>query len=110
RRSRRWMGIAAALVFVALAGAVAFMVFRPRPRPLDAVETVADRYLDALVRQDEETLGRLGVVDEPPGIGSYRDVTHEKSRDRVVRGSFATLAALHQQIDKDFQYDETAGR
>ncbi len=99
------------LAIVAI-GAVGVMVYWPRlkPKPPDAVEKVAGDYLDALVRQDEETARRLSTVEEPPGIGSHRDVFHQKSRDRRARGSFAPLAALHKRIDKEFTYDPVAGR
>jgi hypothetical protein len=112
RRSQRgwWIGLAV-LAIVAI-GAVGVMVYWPRlkPKPPDAVEKVAGEYLDALVRNDEETARRLSTVEEPPGIGSHRDVVHQKSRDRRARGSFAPLAALHKRIDKDFTYDPVAGR
>jgi hypothetical protein len=83
---------------------------RLRPKPRDAVEKVAGDYLDALVRQDEEAAAKLSTVEEPPGIGSYRDLSHQKSQDRAIKGSFATLAALNKQIDKDYTYDAMAGR
>lgn len=112
RRHRRWWWIGLAVLSLAAVGAVVVMVYWPRikPRPLDAVETVAGAYLDALVRQDEEATRKLGTVDEPPAIGSYRDLHHQKAGDRVIRGSFATLAALHRRIDGEFSYDATAGR
>jgi hypothetical protein len=112
RRSKRgwWIGLAV-LTVLAVAG-VAIMVILPRlrPKPLDAVEKVATAYLDALVRNDQEAAGKLSTVEEPPGIGSYGDLAHRKSQGRVVRGSFATVAALNKRIDKDFTYDATAGR
>lgn len=112
RKSRRWQWTGLALVAALAVGAVIAMVYWPRlkPKPKDAVETVAANYLDALVKQDEETIQRLGTVEEPPGIGSHRDVYHQKGRDRQIKGSFRTLAALHRKIDGEFDYDATAGR
>jgi hypothetical protein len=112
RRRLRWWWIALTLLSLVAVGAVAVMVYWPRlkPKPLDAVETVAAAYLDALVRQDEEATRKLGTVEEPPAIGSYRDLHHQKADDRAIRGSFATLAALHRKIDGEFTYDEAAGR
>ena len=73
--------------------------FKPKPGNADAVEKVAGAYLEALARQDEETARRLGTVEEPPGIGSYRDVYHQKARDQTIRGSFAPWRVLHKRID-----------
>jgi hypothetical protein len=112
RRSRRWWWIGLSLLTIVAVGAVGVMVYWPRvkPKPRDAVEKVAGDYLDALVRQDDETVRRLGTVEEPPAIGSHRDVYHQRARDRRVRGSFATLAGLHKRIEGEFTYDSAAGR
>ena len=114
RRSRRWWWIGLAFVTIAAVGAVGVMVywprFKPKPRDSDAVEKVAGDYLAALARQDEETARRLGTVEEPPGIASYRDVYHQKARDQTIRGSFCALAVLHKRIDGEFTYDSAAGR
>jgi hypothetical protein len=114
RRSRRrhWIGLG--LLAVAAIAAVGVMVawprLRPKPRNLDAVERVAGDYLQALVREDREAAARLGTIDEPPAIRSVRSFTHDRSRDRSLRGSFAPLAALHARIDAEFTYDPGAGR
>lgn len=112
RRHRRWWWIGLTLLSLVAVGSVAVMVYWPRlkPKPRDAVEKVAADYLDALVRQDEEATRNLGTVEEPPAIGSYGDLRHQKADDRVIRGSFATLGALHKRIDGEFTYDATAGR
>lgn len=114
RRSRRWVWIGLSLLALLAIGAVGVMVYwprlKPRPRHLDAVEQVAGAYLDALVRNDEETRNRLGTVEEPPGIGSYQDTYHQRARDRQLRGSFAPIARLHKRIDGEFTYDAAAGR
>jgi hypothetical protein len=114
RRSKRGWLIGLSLVALLAVGAVGVMIFwprlKPRPRNLDAVETVAGQYLAALARQDEEAASKLGTVEEPPGIGSYRDVYHQKARDHQLKGSFAPLAKLHKKIDAEFTYDATAGR
>ncbi len=91
------------------------MVYWPRlkpkpPRILDAVEHVAKNYLDALVRQDEESARKLSTIDEPPGIRSIRSLSHQKARDQQFKGSFAPLAVLHTKIDADFVYDSGAKR
>jgi hypothetical protein len=115
RRSRRWWWIVLALLTIAAVGAVVVMVYWPRfkpgpPRGVDAVEKAAGAYLDALVRQDQEATGRLGTVEEPPAIASYRDAYHQKARDRIIKGSFAPLVGLHRRIEGEFTYDSAAGR
>lgn len=114
RRTRRWWWAGLALVAMVAVGSVVAMVywprFKPAPRAADAVENVASAYLDALVRHDEETTGRLGSVEEPPAIASHRDVHHQRARDRAARGSFAPLAGLHRRIEGEFTYDPAAGR
>jgi hypothetical protein len=114
RRSRRWWGIALIGLMILAVGAVIVMVywprFKPKPRVMDEVEAAAGAYLDALVRQDEETARRLGTVEEPPAIGSHRDAHHQKARDHQIRGSFAPLAGLHKRIEGEFTYDTAAGR
>jgi hypothetical protein len=114
RRSHRWWWIGLIVLTVMAVGAVGVMVYwprlKPKPRDADAVEKAAGAYLDALVRQDEETARRLGTVEEPPAISSYRDAHHQKAHDRRIRGSFAPLAGLHKRIDGEFTYDPSAGR
>jgi hypothetical protein len=112
RQRRGWLWAGLAVLTTLAVGAVAVMVFWPRvkPRPRDAVEKVAGDYLDALVRQDEEAARRLSTIEEPLGVGSYRDLYHQKGRDQTIRGSFATLAALHKRIEGEFTYDSSAGR
>ena len=112
RRSRRWLWIGLAVLTVLAVGSVAVMVYWPRlkPKPRDAVEKVAADYLDALARQDEQATQRLGTVEEPPAIASYHDLYHQKGRDRVIKGSFATIAGLHRRIEGEFTYDPVAGR
>ena len=114
RRSRRWWWIGLAFVTIAAVGAVGVMVywprFKPKPRNADAVEKVAGDYLAALARQDEETARRLGTVEEPPGIASYRDVYHQKARDQTIRGSFAPWRSCTSGSTASSRYDSAAGR
>lgn len=99
-------------IFLAAVVAVGIMVAWPRlkPRPLDAVERVASDYLKALSNDDSPTIKRLGTVDEPPAIRSYRSLTHNPRRDQLIKGSFAPLGQLHARIDAEYLYDNSAGR
>jgi hypothetical protein len=80
------------------------------PIPPDPIEVAAGAYLQALADGDAEAARRLGTVDEPPAIRSFRDVRRLPDRDRTIKGSFAPLAALHARIDEKFEYDPKIGR
>jgi hypothetical protein len=114
RRSRRWQWIGLSVLALLAIGAVVVMVYwprlKPKPRNLDAVEHVAKNYLDALVRQDEESARKLSTIDEPPGIRSVRSFAHQKAHDHPLKGSFAPLGKLHAKIEADFAYDSGAKR
>ncbi len=91
RRSRRWQWIGLSFLAIVAVGAVVVMVYWPRlkpkpPRVLDAVEKVAENYLDALVRQDEEAARKLSTIEEPPAIRSIRSFAHQKARDQPDQG------------------------
>src|SRR4051812_16794798 len=83
RRSRRWLWTGIGLLAVLSVGAVSVLVawprLKPRPRNLDAVERVAGNYLNALIRDDHEAARQLSTIDEPPGIRSVRNLTHERT-------------------------------
>ena len=112
RRSRRWLGMTLGLLTLTTVVSVGVMIAWPRlkPRPLDAVERVASTYLEALVKEDTETARRLSTIEDHPGIRSVRNLTHDRSRDRRLRGPFAPLAAFHTRIDAEFVFDSGAGR
>ncbi len=112
RSSSRRNRILVALLLLLLIAGGAVLVFWPRvkPRPTDAVERVAEDYLEALVKEDAEAQNRLSVVEEPPAIRSYSRVKRDKARDRTTKGSFAPIAALNKRIDADFNYDPDVGR
>jgi len=92
--------------------AVVVIVAWPRvnPRQLDSVERVADAYLQALVHNDADSARRLGTVEEPPGISSVRTIKHDRSRERRLRGSFASLGEFHNRINAEYVYDSSIGR
>ena len=114
RRRRRAVLLSAlgVLVLLAVAGAVAWPYLRPRkpPEPLDPVASAATAYLDALIKNDAEAAHRLGTVDVPPAIRSYRSVRHNPSRDATLKGSFAPLAGFHARVADAFDYDPSSGR
>jgi hypothetical protein len=110
RRRRRLLALGTLLALL-LAGIAALVLWPTvRPRKLDAVETVAEGYLNALIKGDGDAQRRLSTVEEPPAIRSFQDVRHDPGHDRTVKGSFAPLAALHARIENEFSYDPAIGR
>jgi hypothetical protein len=112
RPPSHWMRNLIGLVAVVAVVAVVVMVAWPRlnPRKLDAVEKVADAYLKALAGEEPETASRFGVVEEPPAIRSVSAFQRDRTHDRTIKGSFASLGKLHKQIEADFVYDASIGR
>jgi hypothetical protein len=102
------------LVAAAVALAVAWPALQRwwHPVPPDPVVVAASNYLKALADGDSEAAHRLGTVEEPPAISSFRDVRRagQGQADATIRGSFAPLAALHARIDARFEYDPAIGR
>ena len=88
---RPWRVAVVVLALLAVA-AVAVVVAWPairrwwHPVPPDPVETVATAYLQALVDGDTEAAGRLGTVDLPPAIRTFRASSHDKDRDTRAQG------------------------
>lgn len=80
------------------------------PIPPDPIALAADAYLQALADGDVESARRLGTVDEPPAIRSFRDVRRVPGGDRTIKGSFAPIAAMHARIEEKFEYDPAIGR
>lgn len=105
----------AGLAVLAL-GAVGLVVAWPalvrwwRPVPPDPVESVATAYLKALVDGDSDAAGRIGAIDLPPAIRSYRGVRRERPRDTRLRGSFAPITAFHARVNETYAYDPATGR
>jgi hypothetical protein len=112
RTSHRLRWLIVSLASLLAIAAIAVMVAWPRLRSirLDSVERVADRYLQALVREDSETIRRLGTLEDPPAIRSVKSVAHDRSLDRVLRGSFAPLGDFHTRLDAEYAYDAGSSR
>ncbi|MDR3619490.1 MAG: hypothetical protein P4L85_09080 [Paludisphaera borealis] len=108
RRNRVLLGL---LLLITAAASVALVAWpRFKPRSNDPVERVAEDYLEALTKDDSEAQRRLSVVEEPPAIRSYQQVSRDKTKNQTTKGSFAPIAALHKKIDADFAYDSAIGR
>jgi hypothetical protein len=115
RRGRKILILGLTAVIVATAATVvAWPYLRKKPRPpagpTDPVEAAAVAYLKALTTKDNEAASRLGTVDLPPAIRSFRAVRRDRPRDTKVKGSFAPIAALHAKIEEKYTFDTAAGR
>ena len=115
-RPKRGRAFAVLGLLVVAAAGVGVVVAWPaivrwwKPAPQDPVEYVATAYLQSLIDKNGEATGKLGVVELPPSIRSFRDVKRDTTRNARVKGSFAPITAFHKQVDADFTYDESAGR
>jgi DNA-directed RNA polymerase subunit RPC12/RpoP len=103
------LGLAVALLVVGIVGWPAFRKWL-NPRPDGMVEGAAYDYLMALKEGDETLINKLGVVQEPPSIRSFRDLKRDKPRDAQTKGEFKPIARLHKAIEKKFTYDPNTGR
>lgn len=113
RKSRK--GLWAALILIpalVVAGVVALPAIRDwlNPRPKGMVEGTAYDYLTALAKGDQEAEKRVGVVEEPPAIRSFRDLKRDLPRNSKAKGSFGPIARLHRSIEKKFAYEPGSGR
>jgi hypothetical protein len=100
------------IIGVGAVAAVGVMVAWPRvnPRRLDPVENVAESYLKALAKNDNEVARSISTIDEPPGIRSVQSLTRDKRGNRMIKGSFAPLGELHGRIDAEYEFDQSADR
>ena len=108
-------GLWAALILLpvlVIGGVIAWPAIRDwlDPRPKTPVEGAAYDYLTALKEGDEAKAARLGVVQEPPSIRSFRDLRRDKPRDTRTKGQFRPISILHRSIEKKFVYDPNNGR
>ncbi|HWE35521.1 MAG TPA: hypothetical protein VG406_03035 [Isosphaeraceae bacterium] len=113
RRGRKVAAmVIAAAVVVAVAAVVAWPMIRGRWRraPADPIESTATTYLRALIANDAEATRKLGTVELPPAIRSFRDLRREPPRIATLRGSFAPISALHARIDESYTFDPSLGR
>jgi hypothetical protein len=113
RRGRKIAALVlAALVVLAVSAVVAWPYIRNlwKPRPTDPIVTSALAYLKAIKDGDAEASRRLGTVELPPAIRSYREVRRDPSGDAQLRGSFAPITAFHARVEENYTYDPSIGR
>ncbi len=111
RSTRRWWilgGLAALLLIAGMGLLVALPLLRPRST--DAVERVAESFLAALAREDHAAAQRVSTLEEFPAIRAAERIARDRGVNRVTRGSFAPLAALHRRIDAEYEFDAGAKR
>lgn len=81
-----------------------------KPVPPDPVEYVARNYLQSLIDKDKEASAKLGTVDLPPAVRSFRDVKRDSRYNRRLKGTFGPVSAFHQWVADEYDYDESSGR
>jgi len=113
KRRVRWLVAATALTAALVVGVlVALPMFRTRAKPVatDPVSSAATAYLKAIAAGDQEATHRLGTVELPPAIRSFRNVRRDLAGDRNLKGTFAPIAGLHARIDAKYMVDPGSGR
>jgi len=113
RRRVRWLAAATALTAAVVVGVlVALPMFRGRAKPIatDPVSSAATAYLKAIAAGDQEAAHRLGTVELPPAIRSFRNVRRDLAGDLNLKGTFAPIAGLHARIDAKYMVDPGSGR
>jgi len=112
--SLRWIGLLVILTIASVAVLVTWPQLKAwwKPRPLDPVETVAARFLEAISSEDSDgmNVSSVSTVEEPPVIQSFRDVTHLAEFDHEVRGPFRPIAGFHRKINESYDYMKDVGR
>jgi hypothetical protein len=115
-RARIVAGVAVAMLALVGAGVIAAWpsinkwLHPTPPPPPDPIASAASAYLKALADGDTAAAQRLGTFELPPAIRTYRNVRHDRTRDRPLKGSFAPIAAFHAKVDQTFDYDPAIGR
>jgi len=100
----------AALLLIPLVVAAGLIAYPWSKRPKTMVEGTAFDYLEALAKGDAEAVNRLGVVEDPPSIRSFRDLKRDEAANGRTKGDFAAIGRLHRSIEKKFVYDANNGR
>jgi DNA-directed RNA polymerase subunit RPC12/RpoP len=97
---------------VAVGGLVAWPTIQDwwQPRITDPALKTAHSFLQAIVKGDTQTLRTVSTVAEPPAIRSFGQPRLDPARKQRIKGSFAPIARLHEQIDQKFTYDPELGR
>ena len=107
-----WLALFLFISTLAVALVVAWPTIQAwlHPVPPDPIEVVASTFLRSLSDEKPEETQKVSIVDEPPAIRSFRNVRHDPSRDRPLKGSFRPIAQLHERLNKSFEYNAEIGR
>lgn len=112
RRGGAWKWLLLVLLFLIPAGVVGTLVILPYFQPKDPREVVAQRYLDALRRDDIAEAGRLSVIvaEHPRNITGVEQVGLAAGDPRSLRGKFFGLRQFHNEINQQYTWNAERGR
>jgi hypothetical protein len=99
------LGVSLAVAWPSIRG-----LWRRTPTFVDPVQATARDYLQALVKGDSEAARKLGTVDLPPAIRSFRELRRDPAGTSRSKGAFAPIAAFHAKVDETYTFDPAAGR
>ncbi|AGA26674.1 zinc ribbon domain-containing protein [Singulisphaera acidiphila] len=107
-----WLALFLLVSGLAVATVVAWPTIQAwwHPVPPDPIEVVASTFLRSLSDENPEVTRQVSIIDEPPAIRSFRNVRHDPTRDRPLKGSFRPIAQLHDRLNKSFEYNAEIGR
>jgi hypothetical protein len=112
RRGGAWKWLLLILLFLIPASVVGTLVILPYFQPKDPREVVAQRYLDALRRDDLAEAGRLSVIvaEHPRNITGVEQVGLAAGDPRAIRGKFFGLRRFHDEINQQYTWNAERGR
>ena len=112
RRGGAWKWLLLILLFLIPAGVVGTLAILPYFQPKDPREVVAQRYLDALRRDDLAEAGRLSVIvaEHPRNITGVEQVGLSGGDPRTLRGKFIGLRQFHNEINQQYTWNAERGR
>jgi hypothetical protein len=99
-----------ALVLLTPIAVVATLVLLPHLLPKDPRELVAQRYLDAVRREDFAEANRLSVLTTHPRLTHVERIGREVREVPPVAGKFQTLTEFHTGILQRYRFNPEKGR
>ncbi len=109
-RGAGWKWLLLLLILLVPVGIVGTLIALPYFEKKDPREAVAERYLQAVRRDDWDTATRLSVLTTHPRLTGVERVGQPERESPAVRGKFQGLAAFHAETLKQYTYNSDRGR
>src|SRR5262249_14439752 len=99
-----------ALVLLTPVAVVTMLLLVPLFKAKDPRERVAERYLEAIRRQDWAEANRLSVLAAHPRLTHFEQLELVERPLPSPRGKFLGLAEFHARIDQQYRFNPDRGR